>query len=288
MEFVKRYVPANFNIFYFGDIHIGTLLHNATGFRKFIDLAKSPYDGVSHNVLIGMGDYIEAIDHSDKRFDVRSVDLGKIRPDMQIDHFQELVEPIKSKIVVLLDGNHEYKLIKYFPYVQRMCTKLQVPYGTFSSVVSFFWRPKKGPEQLLFKTYVTHGNGSIKTTADDPERQEANLNLSLKRKLKHKAGDCVIMAMGHTHKLLVVRPKKTLYLTSNGERLKQNYTGSNQSDEYIPADMRWYLNTGSFLRTYMRGISGYAERAMYDPAVLGCTVAKIRNTKVVDCEKLYF
>ena len=38
MEFIERIVPANFNLFFFGDIHIGTLLHYEEGFDHFIDM----------------------------------------------------------------------------------------------------------------------------------------------------------------------------------------------------------------------------------------------------------
>jgi hypothetical protein len=199
MQFVDRTVPANFNLFLFGDVHIGTLLHYEDGFDKFIDMLNSPYDGVKHNAAIGMGDYIEAIDHSDKRFDVHSVDLGKIRPDQQMDHFESKIKSSAKKIVLLKFGNHEGKLTKYYDYVNSACRKLSIPYGTYTAITTFSRRPKNGSkkEQYLFKSFTTHGNGSINSIADDPERLEANLNLSLKRKLKNKAGDCALMAMGH-------------------------------------------------------------------------------------------
>jgi hypothetical protein len=289
MQFVDRTVPANFNLFLFGDVHIGTLLHYEDGFDKFIDMLNSPYDGVKHNAAIGMGDYIEAIDHSDKRFDVHSVDLGKIRPDQQMGHFESKIKSFAKKIVLLKFGNHEGKLTKYYDYVNSACRKLSIPYGTYTAITTFSRRPKNGSkkEQYLFKSFTTHGNGSINSIADDPERLEANLNLSLKRKLKNKAGDCALMAMGHTHKLLVAGPKKKLYLTSGNGELEQHYTQSDQAAQYIHPDHRWYVNTGSFLRLYLDGVSGYAERAMYDPMEMGFAVARVRDCKIVGVDKVF-
>jgi len=289
MEFVSRSVPANFNLFFFGDVHIGTLLHHSEGFAKFVDMLNSPYGDVKHNVAIGMGDYIEAIDHSDKRFDVHSVDLDKIRPDQQIDHFIEKIKSSSKKIVTLLQGNHEAKLVKFYDYAAGAARKLNVPYGTYSSICTFHRNGCNGGknEQYLFKVFVTHGSGTIRTVADDPERQEANLNLSLKRKLKRKSGECAIQCMGHTHKLLICRPKTSLYLTSDGKELKQNYTRSDQAAQFIHPDHRWYVNSGSFMRLYLKGVSGYAERFGYDPMEMGFVVAKIRDCKIQDIDRVY-
>jgi hypothetical protein len=194
MEFISRPVPSNFNIFFFGDLHIGTKLFYAKGVSQFLEDLNGEHDGCKNNVAIGMGDYIEAIDHTDRRFDVDSIDLNKIRPQQQIEHFIRLFEPVKDKIACLLIGNHEWTLLKYYDYAQSAAHKLSVPYGTYSSVVTF---QRKKKNKHILKVYVTHGSGSINSIADDPERLEANLNLSLKRKLKNKAGDCAIQAMGH-------------------------------------------------------------------------------------------
>lgn len=247
---------------------------------------KSEYKGANHNRTIGVGDLGESIDTSDKRFDTRSVDLGKIRPDLQYDFIEELLRPYASLIDAELDGNHEYGLMRYYPYIDRMCKNLGVRYGTTSAVISYYyWKNSKAP---LFKIYAHHGKGTIRSAADDPERVEANLNLSLKRKLKGLAGDCAVMMMGHTHLQLICKPKKTLYLSSNknGDET-HHYHKSRQNDKFIHPDHRWYINTGTMRRTRMRGFSDYAERFMYPPVELGHPVIMIRDGKIVDAEKVY-
>lgn len=285
MEFVDVTVPENFNLFFFGDLHDGTMLCHQSGIDEALGMLNKPYRGARSNRAILMGDYCEAIDTSDKRFDVFTVDRDKIRPDLQYESMRERLRPFKKKIDVAIEGNHDWTLKKYFPYVEReICRELDIPYGTYSCVVSYY-SAKDG--RMLFKVFATHGRGTIRSAADDPERVEANLNLSLKRKLKKKAGDCAIMAMGHTHLLLVVRPKKTLYLASENGELHQNYKIGDQAAPYIHPDHRYYLNTGSFRKAYARGVSDYAERSMYDPVELGFPVVTIRDGKIVDAHKEY-
>lgn len=281
MEFIERSVPKNFNVFFLGDLHIGSSLFHEAGFQRAINSIKRRYKGIAHNVVIGMGDYIEAIDTSDKRFDLDTTDIRKIRPELQMEYFIEQMRPIRKKIVTLLYGNHEHTLLRYYDYVRGACKELKVPFGTYSSVITFV-----NQGSPLFKVFATHGRGLVGSTADSPERRIANMKLQLKRKLWNKAGDCVIMAFGHTHKLLIAEPEKTLYLTSNGKRVKQHYTDAKQLDDFIPRDHRYYVNTGSLLRLFGERVSGYAERAMYDPVELGYPVAMVRDGQVVGVNKV--
>lgn len=283
MEFVDVEVPKDFNLFFFGDTHVGTKLFHESGFKEALGLTKTRYRGSKCNHVIFMGDAIEAIDHSDKRFDTETTNLKLIRPEKQAEYFIDLVKPYSSKFDVQLQGNHEDTLFKYSDYTARICRETGINYGTYTSVISY--RLSSG--KLLFKVFASHGRGMIRSSADDPERVEANLNLSLKRKLKNKAGDCAIMAMGHTHLLLVVKPKKTLYMTYENGEIHQNYREGVQDSSYIHPDLKYYFNTGTFRRAYMRGISDYAEKAMYDPVVLGFPVVIIRDGKIQDAFKEY-
>jgi hypothetical protein len=55
---------------------------------------------------------------------------------------------------------------------------------------------------------------------------------------------------------------------SGDKTIKQKYTGQSHGD-WIHPDSRHYLNTGSMLKLYSPGVSGYAERFGYDPVELG-------------------
>ena len=113
------------------------------------------------------------------------------------------------------------------------------------------------------------------------------MHLILKRHLKFKAGDCAVMVKGHTHKLLVCKPEAELYLTDDGKRIQQKYTGWGQNEEYIHPDARWYGNTGSFLKLHGKGISGYAEIFEYDPVELGFLILKVRRKRIQSLDPYY-
>lgn len=282
MEFVTRKTPANFNVFFIGDVHVGTLLHNENGFKKAMAMVKKPFKGVTHNVVILMGDLFEAIDTSDHRFDIYSVDRGRIRADEQVDYLLEHLYPIRKKIVLVHEGNHEFKLKRVYNYSRHIANYLDVPFGTYSAITTFV--DAKGKKR--FKTFTTHGAGSINSVAGPPERIAANLATALKRKLMNMAGDCAVMAMGHTHKLITVDPISTLYITSDSNRVYDNYTGAAQNADYIHPDLRYYLNTGSFTKLYERGVSGYAERAGYTPMEQGFPVITVRKGLITGAEKV--
>jgi hypothetical protein len=192
-------------------------------------------------------------------------------------------QAIKDLLLYKLQGNHCQHLWAFGDIMADMCKSLGVPYGTWTTKLTV--TDKRG--NLMYKTYDTHGRKGISSAADDPKRRKVNMQLTLKRNLKFKAGDCAVMIKHHTHKLLVCKPESELYLTDDGTRIQQAYTGWGQTESYIHPDARWYGNAGSFLKLYGDGISGYAERAEYDPVELGFLVLKVRDRKIVELKPHY-
>jgi UDP-2,3-diacylglucosamine pyrophosphatase LpxH len=280
MKIFNINTAKDLDLYMIGDIHIGTTLAHIDGFGQALrDVRKNKRARV-----ILMGDLIEAIEVTDKRFDIDTVDKNMLRPEQQAKWIAEAMRPIVNKIYVVLQGNHETKLLRTTNVTMTICEQLGIPqaFGTYSSVVNFLNSGK-----TYLKGYVTHGFRSISTTADDPIRQQANMGLALKRLLKKKMGDVHFMAMGHTHKLLVHPPITELYLTNDGVKAKQRYYDSTQTGgAYIHPDHRWYINTGSFLRSFANDTSGYAERFGYDPVELGYAVMEIRNRAIKNVHKV--
>jgi len=159
---------------------------------------------------------------------------------------------------------------------KEVCDNLDVPYGTYTAKVTIQGRNNR----LMYKLFVTHGSKTIRSYADDPKRRYANEKLTLKRQLKFKAGDCAVMVKGHAHKLLVCEPETELYLTDDGKAIQQGYTSWGQREPYIHPDARWYGCSGSFLRLYLPGMSGYAEIGEYDPMELGFLVLRVRDRQI--------
>lgn len=287
INITKKIVYNDYNLFEAGDEHEGSTMFHSDGWDMLVDMLYSEYDGLpaNRNFVELHGDGMEAIAIDDKRYNP-NVTNPNIYLLMQstIDRYKK----IKEKINVVLDSNHWRKLWKWTGdpdkgVAYHICKESGVPYGTYSCRMKYI----DSKDRLVFKHYMTHGSKSINSTADDPKRRVSNMELILKRHLKFKAGDCVLMTKGHTHKLLLCRPASELYLTESSDgTIKQAYTESSHTDKFIHPDHRWYLNTGSFRKTLGDGFSDYAEIAEYDPTELGFWIVKVRNREITGADKI--
>lgn len=285
MRRLDKVLPRTHNIYLFGDTHEGTIYKHRKGLRRMIQrLADDPIGYGVH-----MGDLAEAIEVTDRRYCLQTVDPISPTPLRQYKASIEELLPIADKLLVILEGNHDFKLVsRYGSSIQELvCPALagnRDPlsiYGTYTCRLSIY--DKKG---LMYKLLLFHGSGMNKSHADNVARRNLNMKLGLQRKLSPLAGDCLVMAMGHTHKLLVKEPEPELYLTDSGKGIEEAHTGSLQTAPYIPPDLRWYVNTGCFYKLYEEGVSGYAERAGYPPNELGYAVIRVKNGIVKDVERV--
>jgi len=283
MQTINYKLPGDdCNIFLFGDVHTGSLMSHEEGFKEMVDMMHSPYDGLAakYNIGIDHGDMIEAIEVRDKRFCLETTKTASI--DKQIQEAIYLRVPIKNKLITALKGNHEHTIIRFTNAAERVCLGVGTRYGTYTAMINY--TDQKG--RLIFKHFATHGNGAIRSDADDPVRQLSNRRLSLKRKLKNKFGDVLLSSMGHTHQLLIVKPEPLLYLTSQSTKIHQNYTEPRKKSGYIEPNHKWFCGTGSFLKLYENGVDSYSERAGYDPVEIGFIVCKIRDKAVSELVKV--
>jgi len=242
---------------------------------------QSEYEGCSNNYGVDGGDAIEAITADDPRFSPE-----KLTEPLPLAQMKEAIrdrKPIKRQLLTMLMGNHERKLWRFGDLTKEICDELKVDYGTYSAKIIV--KDKKG--RILYKIFETHGIRNINSTADDPKRRAVNMQLILKRQLKFKAGDCAIMIKHHSHKLIVCKPESELYLIDDGKKIKQNYTGAGQNEDYIHPDSRWFGNAGSFLKLFGKDISGYGEIFEYDPVELGFLILVVRGGKIIRLEPYY-
>lgn len=278
MRLLTRYLQDDHNLFLFGDDHEGTVLRSKKGWNKLLDMMNSSYDGLpsDRNWGIHHGDILEGIMVDDRRYDPRVIPEGSTVPMEQADNAEKNLEPIKDKLLVILESTHPWTLKRFGLLTKRVCEQLSVQYGTWTTKLSIRTTNK---ERLMYKSYHTHGKKSITSTADSPKRRRENMELILQRHLKFKMGDCILMCKGHTHKLLCCEPERELIIVGE-DKLQADYTGVEEA-YYIPPDSRYYVNTGSFQILYGENISGYAEIAEYDPIEIGFAVARVRDCKMV-------
>lgn len=277
MKLLSRSLPNDCEVVLLGDTHKGTILSNTDGVMGAIE-----YIGGQGCFFFFMGDGIEAIVVDDPRFSLAEIDQDSSVPMTQAQAVIDEFKPIKKKCLGWLLGNHEVKLIKFGNLSEYIAKELGVPYGTYTTKLTLDFKHNK-----TLKFYLAHGWGSINSRLPDPMEREHSQRRSLKRLLYLKAGDCNLMAMGHTHKLLVAPPTPELFLIDDRENLKQHYTDDTMNGVYIPPDLRWFVNTGGFYRSYQTGLSSYVEVRGLDPAVLGFATVVIRGGEILEVKRIY-
>lgn len=281
MKIISIKVPRTHNFYLVSDTHEGSKLQHTEGLLKTINNIKKDKKAV----FAHLGDEIEGITVDDPRYHRSTENPGSALPLDQCNAVVEMFEPIKKKGMVWLDGNHPLKLRKFGELTKDVvCARLGIEHGTYTCKVHV--HDMKG--NLMYKMFLSHGFRSINSTAADPADREAAMLRALKRGFWRKASDCMIMAMGHTHKLLVKPPISELYLTDDGDRVRSSYTSTPQVAEFINPDLRWYVNTGSFYKLYELGVSGYAEQAGYDPNELGHAIVRVEDGTIKTVDRVIY
>lgn len=290
MRIIRLHYPKDHELLLAGDVHIGNILSDEDGFKSCLDYVGQRED----RRLILMGDLMESrtIDHP--YFDLEDViGEGLSLPEKQHDYLEEALSPLADRIDVSILGNHEWELRRTGNWTNRIVkdlnkkTEHEMYYGSMSCVVEFY--DEDDPELLLYKAYLHHGFGRITSQAKDAEQRKGNMRARLKLMLSHLAGDCALMAMGHTHLDLVVPPTGELYLYHENFKVRQSYLGLGRNERYINPDQRWYANTGAFLlrstdRLGYDGlpVSGYPERYGYWPLTRAFTSVEVANGVIQD------
>jgi hypothetical protein len=300
MQLIQKTVQANLNIFLFGDEHRGSVLCYQKGLDKLFDMLESPWGGLTakHNYGWHSGDHIEAITVDDPRYHPDT--CKEPIPLKQNDDWVKAWRPIRHKLVGMNDGNHPWRLYRFGNLAERACRDLGINYGGWMAKVS--WLDNKG--RLIFKSFHTHGNRGIWSVSPDPVRRKAQKLHILRRQLQDMAGDVLLESKGHTHQILIGKPEPEVYLVDDGQSIRQVYTNreclnvhfplqigvkESKAEEmtgYIHPDYRWYVNTGSFLKSMTEGITSYAEASEYSPVELGFAIAEIRDRQIVDIKKV--
>ena len=286
MQLFQIDVPKTYELILFGDNQEGNIAQSKDKVKECINyIMQKP-----NRYCIHMGDAMEAFWIEDNRYQKETC----LDPPLeQMRNFRKAIEPLtrEGRMLVYLMGNHELAFMKKGGNITKfICEEIQKEsgkkyplFGTYSSKVDM--KDKSG---LQFKLYATHGRRSINSVSPDPGRRRAYMEFILQRQLEGNFGDCLVMAKGHAHKLLVKEPTPALYLTSSKGKIYQNYTqaGSGTRDFYIPPENRWYACTGSFLKAFEIGVSTYSEIAEYAPTELGYIKIIVNDRDVIDVQEV--
>jgi len=262
VEIIYERKGEKFRLIPIGDIHIGNRGCDLKKLRRVIEWIANK----ENTYWIGMGDMIDAINYTDKRFDPSTV-TPKYLKDLnnavyeQISDLKDLFEPIQEKCIGLHEGNHETTIRRRYhvDVIKNLCQEWDTPYLGYSAFTRLkFVRISKGTKghgsRATFTIYSTHGRVGGRKGGAKVNRLEDLMSWF----------DADIFLMAHSHK------KITTTLTQLG------VTGKRGNRRLIYKKKIGAV-TGAFLQGYItQGGIGYTELWNYPPTDLG--VVKITIT----------
>lgn len=259
MEIISKRInlpkrTASINVYFIGDIHEGNINVDHKALKKAVDIIKNDRRGY----WVGMGDYIDGIVTTDKRFDPTEVDKAYLVHDLsdlprkQADTLLEYLSPIKNKCIGLVMGNHEEKYIKHnaFDVYGYIAEKLDAPKINYVGDLIIFLT-SNGKAIGSFSIALNHGTGTSGTTPG------AKINTVARTFQNRQADLCV---MGHIHKLFSFN-KRVLSVNKNATDYREV--------------VRWYGCSGCFLRTYVKNNKNYYEHKGKESSDIGFLKVKL-------------
>ena len=241
-----------FNLIPLSDIHLGNAGCDIPRFKAMVQWIKD----TPNCYWIGLGDYLDSICISDKRFDPLSIDPEYRIKDLsnlvnqQLTYLLTILLPIKDKCICIYTGNHEEALRQhsYIDIGLELARKLDVPYMGYDGFIQLIFkregdRDGKQPSSS-YDIYCTHGFGGSRRSGGKVNKMED---------VAHNF-DADLVIMAHEHKKIIAPPVLRLGLNSGGKLIQKKQLA---------------VMSGSFLRGYVEGHSSYVERFGYPPTDLG-------------------
>ncbi len=241
-----------FNLVLIGDVHEGNIGCCEKTLKRVIKYVKD----TPNTFWIAMGDMLEAIVPSDKRFDIRTVavkyqrELDNLVPE-QIATTVERFKPITKNCLGWHRGGHCEKIRKFHhtDVLKEIHRHLGVKVYYDMAITRLRFYAENTRWSNSFDILSAHGNIAGR-------KEGGKINRLVDLMADHEAD---IYALGHGH----TRQPVTKY------RLYFDQAGEIQSRETFGTF------TGSFLKAYIKGGTSYAEKAMYPPNSIGAVEFKI-------------
>jgi predicted phosphodiesterase len=198
-------------------------------------------------VLLG-GDLGGFVAPSDRRWDAESVADGVSARDLRdwggllVRRVAEIAGPIAPKVIGAIEGNHEasYTRQASVDVHTAICDSIPCRRLGYAAILPLQFVSPSGTETIHI--YATHGAGGASQPGGKMSRLRRHMEVS----------DCDLVIVGHMHEQL-----------SSTRHVISGRSGT------ITATEQLGVVTGTYLRTYAEGASGYGERAGYAPTPVG-------------------
>lgn len=246
-------------LYFLGDTHVLSASCNEDAISKVASIIERD----TYGMVVGLGDYIESISYTDKRFDPSEL-AQPIMPEHLSNPFYEgalrfvkLFEATRGKWLCLIAGNHEERAahITNFDPLPIIAERLGTTYLGGSDCGGWARIQLVRNEHRInaLDLFLSHGSGGGELRGGDV--------LRLQRLLMRKDAD--IVAVGHGHK------PGTFVETSEG--IGQNLFETNR--------MRWGVECFPLI-----GKHGYIARKGGNAPPIGYAVAEIKRRDIGPAE----
>jgi len=233
-----------------GDVHLGAQNCDKAAFKSDMnDLRK---DKNSFAVL--MGDQLDSIVHTDKRYSMFDRDPDMNRFDDQMDFLLSVLEPAKKSIIGILEGNHEAKISRRvgYDFTRDLCNRLDVEYLHQLSHIEWDLGYRKISE------IVAHGVGGAASIGGQIRR--------LKNLMQNFEVAPDLVSVGHYHRLDSVK----FPMMNSSMNTKVKTLGF----------------TGTYFRAHQNGTSNYAVNKWYGPSLIGHLEYEVTKNDIQSHERI--
>lgn len=250
-------VTDTYTFYVIGDTHVGARNCAEDKLRALVDIIASDPNAR----WFGGGDLCDNVILPDqKRFDPTVLpkwmlhhrdadDVAGALQDIagaQKQRLFDILDPIKDKCLGLIEGNHEYSIMKHHnrDFMKELCQHFAAPNLTDCAFVRLRFKGKfrGGAASATVRMFITHGHGGGRTTGAETNR--------LYRLAADKDVDIVLA--GHSHSFALHPPIPMLGVPRRGGLPENAVTR-----------YKYAANWGSLVYTYQSGPSTYASRANY-------------------------
>ena len=211
------------NITPIADTHIGEEGFNEKALIKYLENA---------DYIILNGDLMNTATKNSVSFGYGS------SPQKDLDEAVRIFKPYVDKILVVVEGNHEYRVAKEvgISLTQMFCLALGIV-DKYAGTAAYLFL-NVGAGKTAYRIYCTHGAGGGGGIGG-----KANRLVKLADNI-----DADIYIISHTHQPLI---------------FQQDYMRPNMRKYKIQMVTQWFLNTGSFIE-----YGGYGERFGFKPTTV--------------------
>ena len=213
-KIIVKQFKDEITIYPISDVHLGSVEHHATEWKKFVDKIKEE----PNSYIVLAGDLM----NNATRSSVSNIFDEVITPGKQKQMIIEYLKPIKDKILCAVSGNHERRSIKDAdddPTYDIMC-KLDLEHLyrrniAFLKIQIGTAKELKGKYGATYMVAVTHGAGGGIYTG-------AAVNRNERFAYTIDGLDCLIV--GHSHKGTITKPSKLVFDPRNNVVTQKPFT----------------------------------------------------------------